>query len=217
MLTRASNYLPISSSAAYNLDTEHIAFTVALLPGAGDSPIDVTADQLGNIPLHRIIGASAFLAKSKTNSSGKGHRIPFLRRVIALPDCVYDIVTILYEYVTAIRPARGKPFFHVPSLLWSLTPAHYYNSRLRVVAAKHGLDPDRVHSHSVRIGGATVLQAPDYVIMAMGGWASAVYLQYVRPSVQLYSAAQAALANAGYITAQSIRAIHSHLPAPTII
>ena len=93
-----------------------------------------------------------------------------------------------------------------PSLLWSLSSAHY-NSRLRVVATKHGLDPDRVHSHSVRIGGAT--QVPDYVIMAMVGWASVVYLQYVRPSFQLYEAAQAALANAGYITAQSIRAIPS--------
>jgi hypothetical protein len=134
--------------------------------------------------------------------------------VFAPSDCVYDIVTILYEYVTAVRPARGKPFFHVPSLLWPLTPAHY-NSRSSVVAAKHGLDPDRVHSHSVRIGGASVLaaaQVPDYVIMVIGGWASAVYLQYVRPSVQLYAAAQAALANAGYITAQSM---HSHLPQPS--
>jgi hypothetical protein len=44
MLTRASNYLPISS-AAYHLDTEHIAFTVAPLPDAGGSPIDVTTNQ----------------------------------------------------------------------------------------------------------------------------------------------------------------------------
>ncbi len=138
--------------------------------------------------------------------------------MVAPPDCVYDIVTILYEYVIAVRPALGKPFFPVPSLHLSLSPAHY-NSRLRVVATKHGLNPDRVHSHSVRIGGATVLtaaQVPDYVIMAMGGWASALYLQYVRPSVQLYAAAKAALANAGYITAQSIRAMHSHhLPQPS--
>ena len=77
MLTRASNYLPISS-AAYHLNNEHhIAFTVVPLPGAGGSPIEVMADQLGDIPLHRIIGASAFLAKSKTDSSGKVRRIPF--------------------------------------------------------------------------------------------------------------------------------------------
>ena len=96
--------------------------------------------------------------------------------MVAPPDCVYDIVNILYEYVIAVRPARGKPIFHVPSILWSLSPAHY-NSRLRVVATKHGLGPDRVHSHSVCIGGATVLaaaQVPDYVIMVIGAWASAV-------------------------------------------
>ena len=86
------------------------------------------------------------------------------------------------------------------------------------MAAKHGLDPDRVHSHSVRSGGATVLaaaQVPDYVIMAMGGWTSTVYLQYMRPSLQLYVKAQAALANASYITAQSIRAMHSHEHRPS--
>ena len=51
--------------------------------------------------------------------------------------------------------------------------------------------------------------------MAMGGWASAVYLQYVRPSVQLYAAAQAALANPTFLNAQSIRAMHSHQPGPS--
>ena len=217
MLTRASNYLPIAS-ATYHLDTEHIAFTVDPLPDTGDVPFEVTADCLREIPLSRIIGASAFLARSKVDATGKGKRIPFIRQVVSPPNCVYDIVTVLYQYVLAVRPVRGKPFFHIPSLHWSLTPA-LYNQRLRGVAVKHGLDPNRVHSHSVRIGGATLLAAagvPDYVIMAMGGWASAVYLQYVRPSMQIYAAAQEALANATFISAQSIRAMHSHQqPCPT--
>ena len=215
-LTRVSNYLPISS-AAYHLDTEHVAFTVAPPSGMEGPSVEMTADQLGSIPLSRITGASAFLARSKTDGIGKGRRILFLRQQVTPPSCVYDIVAVLYEYVQRVRPARGKPFFHIPRLLWSLSPAHY-NLRLRTVAVKHGLDPDRVHSHSVRIGGATVFaaaQVPDYVIMAMGGWASAVYLQYVRPSVLLYAAAQAALADAGLITAQSIRAMHSHQPCPS--
>ena len=83
-----------------------------------------------------------------------------------------------------------------------------YNQRLRRVAVKHGLDPDRVHYHSVRIGGA------DYVIMAMGGWASAVYLQYIRPSLQLYAAAQVALTNATFLSAHTTRAMHSHQKMP---
>jgi hypothetical protein len=122
------------------------------------------------------------------------------------------------QYVLEAHPVRGKPFFYVPSLHWSLTPV-LYNQRLRGVAIKHGLDPNRVHSHSVRIGDATLLAAagvPDYVIMAMGGWASAVYLQYIRPSLQLYASAQAALANATFLSADSIRVVHSHqMPGPT--
>ena len=213
MLTRVLNYLPVSS-AAYRLDSEHVLFSVTPLPGGEGAPVEVSADQLGDIPLSRIIGASAFLARSKTDGSGKGKRIPFLRQLVNPPSCVYDIVTVLYEYVQAARPARGKPFFYIPSLFWSLSPAHY-NLRLRAVAEKHGLDPDQVDSHSVRIGGAAVLaaaQVPDYVIMAMGGWASAVYLQYVRPSVQIYAAAQAALANSGFVSASSIRAMHPLRP-----
>ena len=182
MLTRASNYLPISS-ATYHLNTEHVAFTVAPVPGTDGSPTEVIADQLGDIPLSRILGASACLTHSKTDSVGRGHRIPFVRREINPPICVNDIVTVLYQYIVAVP--RGKPFFHIPSLLWSLSPVHY-NSRLRIVAAKHGLDPDIVHSHSVRIGGATVLaaaQVSDYVIMAMGGWASTVGVLAVRAAV----------------------------------
>ena len=48
------------------LNTEHITFTVvAPLPGSGgSSPVEVTADQLVDIPLlYRIIGVSAILAK----------------------------------------------------------------------------------------------------------------------------------------------------------
>jgi hypothetical protein len=217
MLTRASNYLPIAS-ATYHLDAEHISFTVAPLPDSNSLPFEVTADCLDTIPLSRIMGASAFLARSKTDVTGKGKRIPFIQREVHPPICVYDIVTILYQYVVATRSVRGKPFFYIHELCWSLSPAQY-NLRLRTVAAKHGLDPARVHSHSVRIGVATVLaaaQVPDYVIMAMGGWASAVYfLQYIRPSMQIYAVAQDALTNASFITAQSIRAVHSHVqPAP---
>ena len=122
----------------------------------------------------------------------------------------------LYQYVQAVQPIRGQPFFHVPGLQWSLVPTEY-NRRLRKVAIKHGLDPNRVHSHSIRIGGATVLAAagiPDYVIMTMGGWASAVYLQYIRPSLQVFDSAQTALADATVLSASSIRSMHPNLLAP---
>jgi hypothetical protein len=86
MLTRASKYLSIAT-ATYHLDTEHITFTVAPAPGTTGSSVEFTAD---SILLSRIIGVSAFLNP---------------------PDYVYDIVTVLYQCVLAVRPVRGKPFF----------------------------------------------------------------------------------------------------------
>ena len=44
------------------LNTEHIASTVAPLPGYGGPPVKVSADQLVDIPLYRIIGVSAFFS-----------------------------------------------------------------------------------------------------------------------------------------------------------
>ena len=75
MQTRASNYLPIAS-ATYHLDTEHTSPSRWLLYlGA---PVEVAADSVGEIPLSCIIGASAFLTRSKVHNTGKGKRIPVL-------------------------------------------------------------------------------------------------------------------------------------------
>jgi hypothetical protein len=116
MLTRASNYLPIAS-ATYHLDTEHIAFTVAPAPGTIGAPVEVTADSIGEIPLSRIIGASAFLTRSKVDNAGKGKRIPFLRQTVNPPVCVYDIVTVLYHPVCARgAPSQGQALLLRPQL-----------------------------------------------------------------------------------------------------
>ena len=114
MLTRASNYLPIAS-ATYHLNTEHIAFTVAPAPGTIGAPVEVTADSLGEIPLSRIIGASAFLSRLKVDNTGKGKRIPFLRQTVNPPVCVYDIVTVCPVPVCARgSPSQGQALFLRP-------------------------------------------------------------------------------------------------------
>eukprot|EP01036_Dinobryon_divergens_P035870 gene35870-46562_t len=173
MLTRASNYLPIAS-ATYHLDAEHISFTVAPLPDSNALPFEVTADLLGDIPLSRITGASAFLARSKTDVTGKGKRIPFIRR----------------EYVVATCPVRGKPFFHIYELCWSLSPAHY-NLRLRTVANTVSIR----HVFTPILFGLGVRQfwrQPKFRTTLSWLWVEA-------------------LANASFINAQSIRAVHSHV------
>ena len=76
----------------------------------------------------------------------------------------------------------------------------------------YGLDPNIVHSHSVSIG-TTVLVLCDHGHWRVG--ISCVFtIRVITVSLTL-AAAQAALANVGYITAQYIRARHSHQPQPS--
>ena len=79
------------------------------------------------------------------------------------------------------RPARGKSLFYIPSLDWTLKPP-YFAEELRRPAVANGIDPARVSSHSLRIGGATALAAAglnDHEIHGVGDYS---YLTYVRRS-----------------------------------
>ncbi len=53
----------------------------------GGPHVKVTADQLVDIPLYRIIGVSAFLVKCKLDSSDKRQWIPFIRREVVPSVC----------------------------------------------------------------------------------------------------------------------------------
>jgi hypothetical protein len=62
-------------------------------------------------------------------------------------------------------------FFHIPKLQWTLKPP-YINKRLQAMAILYGLDPSRVSSHSLRIGGVTATAAAgmsEYETKQMGG------------------------------------------------
>ena len=55
------------------------------------------------------------------------------------------------------------------------------------MAEMYCLDPRRVSSHSLRIGGATAMAAAgmsEYEIKQMGGWKSDVFLDYARNTTQ---------------------------------
>ena len=60
------------------------------------------------------------------------------------------------------------------------------------MAEMYGLDPSRVSSHSLRIGGATAMAAAgmsEYEIKQMGEWKSDVFLDYARNTTQLFERA----------------------------
>jgi hypothetical protein len=73
------------------------------------------------------------------------------------------------------------------------------------------LDPTRISSHSLRIGGASALAAagvPDYIILDMGRWKSLAFLAYVRRTTQMFEVARYALSRNDLITLDTIRLMH---------
>ena len=74
------------------------------------------------------------------------------------------------------------------------------------------LDPTRISSHSLRIGGASALAAagvPDYIILDMGRWKSLAFLAYVRRTTQMFEVASYALLSRNdLITLDTTRLMH---------
>eukprot|EP01035_Chromulina_nebulosa_P023196 gene23196-30068_t len=120
---------------------------------------------------------------------------------------VYCITTKLWEFAKASNPARGRSFFFIPAVNWTLKP-RYFNLCLKNLATAMGLDPGRISSHSLRIGGAAALAAagmPDYVIMNMGRWRSLAFLTYIRKSAEMFENARNALARGDLLNTRAIK------------
>ena len=108
------------------------------------------------------------------------------------------------------RPMRGKSLFYIPSLDWTLKPP-YFAQELRQLAIASGIEPARVSSHSLRIGGATTLAAAglnDHEIQGVGDWKSNSYLIYVRKNITLFEKARKALASPTAIDSTAVRRMY---------
>jgi hypothetical protein len=108
------------------------------------------------------------------------------------------------------RPVRGKSLFYIPSFDWTLKPP-YFSEELRRLAIASGIDPARVSSHSLHIGGATTLAAiglNDHEIQGVGDWKSNSYLTYVRKNITLFEKARKALASPTAIDVTAMRRLY---------
>ena len=215
-LARVSEYLPppIRTRPDKPAPKFHAILTEAIVFTARDSvtsrPFLVPAYGAALPPWSSITGCIITFPSAKNDKRGKGHRYNFTRQSVEVPVRLYDITSDLWTYVVAARPVRGKPFFFLPTAMWTLRPA-YLTAELKSLASLFGLDPSRTRPHSIRIGGASALAAaglPDYVIKEMGGWKSLAFLLYIRATAQTFSTAQEALSNSLLFSAEVIKATH---------
>ena len=120
----------------------------------------------------------------------------------------------MWTYAARARPIPGRSFFYIPELQWTLKPP-YLATRLKQMGVHFGLDPSRISSHSLRIGGATTLAAAgltDGDVRGMGDWKSNAFMQYVRKNVDLFARAQTAMTSAQALTVTDVRRASATAP-----
>jgi hypothetical protein len=171
------------------------------------------------IPAHTAHGypditprsVSILIRSKKNDKRGRGFKDHFKA---AGPDATYCITTVLWTYAVRAKPDKGRSFFYIPTLQWTLKPA-YFAARLKELGTHFALDPTRISSHSLRIGGATTLAAAgltDGDIRNIGDWKSNAFMQYIRKNIELFARAQAAMSSRAAMSVQDVRHVYDTVP-----
>jgi hypothetical protein len=202
LMCRVSEYL-VTPTSNHHIRAGAISFvqqSVVNGPCSNHSPalVHLVADQ-------DIIGVEITIRDSKNDPTGVGFKSFHSRNRIRSPKSIYDLTEVLLKWAVRSKPLNDQPFFSCGS--YRLTPAAL-NKWLADVAKVNGLDPSRISSHSLRIGGASALAAanvPDYLIQRMGRWNSLAFLQYVRLASSAFSTASDSLTDSTNFTSKDMK------------
>ena len=152
----------------------------------------IPSHEIGDLSWSEIQGCVMDILSTKNDKKHKVNRLHFGLTDMMDPNQAYCITDTLWKFAVAARPIKGRSFFYIPQLKWTLKPT-YFNLCLKQLALLYNLDLTRISSHSLRIGGASALAAagvPDYLIRDMGRWRSLTFLTYVRRSAQMFDVAR---------------------------
>ena len=212
LLCRVSEYLKRKGSN-HHLRSQFVVFWVHH-PDPSDATdirpfLYIPSCDIWQYPLARIAGISVTIKDSKADQEGASDKYNFPRFVGLWPSTmVYDYSEVMYKFACRARPLHDQPFFSSSSPEKLMLSAESFNKWLKVkVAPSFGLNPDRVHTHSLRFAGASTLAAaniPDSVIMKMGRWKSLAFLGYIRLAKEIFSRVAAALSNRTVLPAADI-------------
>jgi len=205
-LMRVSEYLPGSPDADHWARSQDVVFRLI------DDSIVPSWRVLG-IPISDVVSTIITVRGAKNDVAGDGHCMEFMKSETSVT-CAYCIVTSLYTWAIRAQPRFGHPF-----LSWRGEWVLSYNrlsKAIKKVASEMGLDPSRYRTHSLRIGGASMLAAagrPDYEIQKLGRWKSLAFLEYIKLGKATFRAALAAIVDPTILTAKEIGRMHAGVGA----
>ena len=197
IVARVSEYLQ-TDGAEHWLRTEDVTFELNAGPS---TPAHQAYRHMHN---HTPMRVSILIRSKKNDKRGRGFKYHFQ---VAHHAATYCIVNMLWNYAINAKPTKGNSLFHIPELSWTLKPP-YFAARLKELAEYYDIDPSRISSHSIRIGGATTLAAAgltDCDIRSMGDWKSNSFMQYIRKNVELFDRVRQALSNPEAMTVREVK------------
>jgi len=162
--------------------------------------------------LHDAIAVSIVIRSAKNDGCGRGYKYSFDRLVVSPGSVAFDIVADLFLWASVSRSRDEEAFFSYQSRLLEYNE---FNNAVKRVAQLAGANPVRFSTHSLRIGGATILSScdmPDYYIQNMGRWKSLAFLHYLHWSTAAMKSAMVVLVNPLLFTMKDFNEKHpSHL------
>ena len=203
-MLRVSEYLPGSPDADHWVRGQDIAFRLVderVVPSYQVWP--------SNLLLADVVSAIVTVRSGKNDIEGAGNRFELPRASVSA-SCAYDVVADLYAWTIRAQPKLDKPFFTFRN---QFTLSYdTLSAAIKKVAAEMGLDAARFRTHSLRIGGASMMAAagrPDYEIQKLGRWKSLAFLGYIRLGKATFKASLEAIANPTLLTVQDVSRMYA--------
>lgn len=201
-LMRVSEYLPGSPNGNHWLRADDVVFM--LKDGRG-----IPSWRAFSCKIDDVRSVVITVRSAKNDIEGEGHRFEF-HSAQRSSVRAFDLVVDLFTWAVRARPSQGHPFLSYRGE-WRLSYATL-SKAIKLVAQQMGLDPSRYRTHSLRIGGASMLaaaQVPDYVIQKLGRWKSLAFLEYIRLGQISFDVALAAMMNPTLLTVAQVGRMHA--------
>jgi hypothetical protein len=161
-----------------------------------------------------LIGVVPFIRSAKNDQNGNGHRYYFPVMQTNTNNTAFCFASEMFKWAQRARLLPGDPFLTYRGT-GRLPPRWLdYKSLLKALKSSAlycGFDPKRFGSHSLRIGGATILAAaghPNHYIQKMGRWKSLTFLQYINLACKSMEIALGSISNPSIFTNDQLRILN---------
>jgi len=117
----------------------------------------------------------------------------------------------MFAWAQRSRPLPNDPFLTCRNVLFGPPVMLEYDRLLAAVktaARESGFDPARFGTHSLRIGGATIMAAaglPSHYIQTLGRWKSLCFLKYIRMSLEAMNLSMTTIINPSFYSNEQMR------------